>query len=97
MFLKRATRDRLNVFRAYSENDATITQIKRRLLHGEKRFPTGSPLPDSETFEAVVTDDAAPDGVIEIERKALARLAPDRTQQTPQNIGIDGETIGRER
>ena len=55
----------------------TLTQVERHTLHGKMRFTRCIALCDLDAVEAVVTNDAAPDSIVEIEHETFAGFAAD--------------------
>ena len=61
----------LVVFAADGEDDASAGEGEAVTLEGEIGFADGAALAEDDSVEAVVADDSAPEGVVEVEDEAL--------------------------
>ena len=71
--------DRLLVLAANGQQDAALLQRLGVLLEGHEGLALGVALPQADAAQAIVADDAAPAGVVQIEDQALlgqAQSAP---------------------
>ena len=61
------------VLAAHRKNHPAARQLRGITLEGEKRLAAGAALAELDTVDAVITDHAAPEGVVQIEYQAFAR------------------------
>src|SRR5205814_9860059 len=63
------------VLAADSKNDATLPKRECIALKRAEGFAFGSALAEANATQAIVSDDTAPEGVVEIQHKTFLRLA----------------------
>src|SRR5450631_355855 len=73
VFVDRAARDIGVVLRAHREYDTALRQILGVALQREMRLASGRAFAEDDALNAVIADDAAPQGVVEIEDEAFLR------------------------
>ncbi len=96
MLAKRAARDGVIVLRGHRENDPALAQGQCSLLHAQVGFAGWIAVAQHDASQAVIADDASPQGVVQVEDEALARLAAHRTDKAACPVAIEGHQVMRE-
>ena len=77
MMLKRLPGCFLVVFRGHADDDAALAQFLYPHLELSEGFSDAQSVTQLDAFYAVVANDSAPDGVVEVEDEAFLELPPD--------------------
>ena len=91
---ERRARDILVILGADGEDDPALAQRQRHLLDGQKGLAARRALTDGNTIDAIVTDDAAPQCIVEIEHQRLAAGAADGPENPGDGVGRERQRIG---
>ena len=97
VLLKRQPGGGLVVLRAHRQHNATPAQIQRHRLHSAVRLAPGIPRVQRDAFKAVVADHAAPEGVVQVQHQAFARLAAHRRQGAQHAICVERQRVSAKR
>ena len=89
MFFEGQQRIGLLVFGADREDDAALTQFERKPLDRDMRFADSTAVAEDDAFHPIIADQSPPERVVEIENQAFARLAPCRTDDATDMVGIE--------
>jgi hypothetical protein len=96
MLVERRQRVGLVILRAHCQNDAASGKIAGVTLEGDKGLTLGAALTEPDAFQPVITDDAAPQRVVEVEHQAFRRPALLRRDQPQDQLAIGGDRGGRD-
>src|SRR5271166_385395 len=97
MFFEGGTRNLIGVFRRHGQHNSALAQIESHTLQRKMRLADGVSLGNLDAFQAVVSDDPAPDCVVEVEDQDLSALAPERGDNTRKVIGVERNEFVRKR
>ena len=89
MLFERGTRNLIGVFRRHGQHNSALAQIESHALHRKMGLADGVSLGNLDAFQAVVSDDPAPDCVVEVEDQDLSALTPERGDHTGHVIGVE--------
>ena len=89
MLVERFERVGLVILGADREDDPALGKLFGVVLHCEESLAECAALSQHDAVEAVVADHAAPQRVVEIEHKALARFAGLRGQHPDDEIAVN--------
>ncbi len=88
VFVEGFQRVGLVVLGTHGEDDAALGQIAGVTLEVHEGLAGGAALAQYDAFEPVVTDDSAPERVVEIEHEAFERPPLPRREQPPNQITV---------
>src|SRR4051794_1285072 len=89
MLFERGTRNLIGVFRRHGQHDSALAQIESHALYCKVGLAGGISLGNLDPFQAVVSDDPAPDCVVKIEYQEFCALTAERGDNTGNVIGIE--------
>src|SRR5271156_5323350 len=89
MLFERDTGDLIGVLRRHGQQNSALAQIESHALHRKMGLADGVSLGNLDAFQAVVSDDPAPDCVVEVEDQDFSALAPEGGDYTGHMIGVE--------
>src|SRR5271168_2159061 len=95
MSFERGTCNLIGVLRRHGQHNSSLAQIESHALHRKMGLAYGVSLGELDAFQTVVSDDTAPDCVVEVEDQDLSTLTPERGDNPGHVIGVERNELVR--
>ena len=97
MLFERGTRNLVGILRRYGQHNSTLAQIESHTLHSKMGLAGSVSLGNLDAVQPVISNNSAPDRVVEVEDQDFAALAPEHTDHAGHVIGVQRDESARKR